>query len=221
MYTCIFCAFFNSHWSKYTMEIESYSQAKQDLFVLKALKYKREGTFLEIGANHPIEISNTYLLETRYGWKGLMIEQNPRFVQLYESERPNSEYIIDNAVTIDYNRALENYPRDMDYLQIDLEVDNMSTLNTLLNLNDSALKTHRFAVITFEHDRYRGDFFRTRDLSRIILQDLGYVLLFPDILFFEDWYIHPDLVDPRIISNKAITFMHESAALKYLDAILK
>ena len=88
------------------------------------------------------------------------------------------------------------YWDDIDYLQIDLDVDNMSTLNTLLNLNDSAMKTHRFAVITFEHDHYRGDYFRTRDLSCIILQDLGYFLLFPDVSWFgcavcEDWWVYP------------------------------
>ena len=181
--------------------LTSYSQALQDIFVLEALNYKSEGTFLEIGANHPIEISNTYVLETQFNWKGIMVEHDPQYLELYKLHRPKSEYVIGDAVTVDYNKVLEKYPYDIDYLQIDLEVDNMSTLNTLLNLNDSAMKTHRFAVITFEHDHYRGDYFRTRDLSRIILQDLGYVLLFPDVLNFEDWYVHPELVDQKTQSN--------------------
>ena len=202
------------------MDIQSYSQAKQDLFVLKVLNYKQNGTFLEIGSNHPIDISNTYLLETSFNWKGLMIEQDTQFSELYKVYRPNSEFIIGDAVTVDYNKALENYPRDMDYLQIDLDVHNMSTLNTLLQLNDTALKTHRFAVITFEHDCYRGDYFRTRDLSRIILQDLGYVLLFPDVLYFEDWYVHPALVDPKVISNRLTTFIQDSTAINHIDHVM-
>ena len=92
---------------------------------------------------------------------------------------------------IDYNKALENYPRDMDYLQIDLDVLNMSTLNTLLNLNDYVYKLHRFAIITFKHDFYRGDFFITRDLSHIILRNLGYKLLFADVHMYEDCSVHP------------------------------
>ena len=41
----------------------SYSQAAQDLFVLKVLNYRSNGIFLEIGSNDPIRINNTYLLE--------------------------------------------------------------------------------------------------------------------------------------------------------------
>ena len=95
------------------MDIQSYSQAKQDLFVLKSLNYKQNSTFLEIGSNYPIDISNTYLLGTRFNWKGLMIEQDTQFSELYKVHRPNSEFIIGDAVTKDCNKALENYPCDM------------------------------------------------------------------------------------------------------------
>ena len=113
-----------------------------------------------------------------------MIDQGSEFIELYKLHRSNSEYIIEDAVKIDYNKILEKYPKDIDYLSIDIDVNTMSTLCVLLNLNDSAFKTHRFAVITFEHDRYRGDYYRTRDLSRIILKDLGYELLYPDVYCF-------------------------------------
>jgi len=45
----------------------SYSQAAQDLFVLKVLDNKKGGVFLEIGSSHPIIANNTYSLETQYG----------------------------------------------------------------------------------------------------------------------------------------------------------
>ena len=199
--------------------MKSYSQAGQDLFVLNVLNHKRNGTFLEIGSNHPITISNTFLLEREYGWKGVMVDQHDHWTGLYKEHRPLSEYIIHDAVTIDYEKALENYPRDMDYLQIDLEVNNMSTLNTLLNLNDSVLKSHRFAVITFEHDFYRGDYFRTRDLSRIILRDLGYKLLYPDVELFEDWWVHPELVNPAIIEKPLVPFITYSKIIEHVIAI--
>ena len=38
-------------------------QAQQDKFVLNVLNEKKNGYFLEIGSNHPININNTYLLE--------------------------------------------------------------------------------------------------------------------------------------------------------------
>ena len=87
--------------------LTSYSQALQDIFVLEALNYKCEGTFLEIGANHPIEISNTYVLETQFNQKGIMVEHDPQYLELYKLHRPNSDYVIGDAVTVDYNKVLE------------------------------------------------------------------------------------------------------------------
>jgi len=41
-------------------------QAEQDKFILNVLKEKKDGFFLEIGSNHPININNTFVLETKY-----------------------------------------------------------------------------------------------------------------------------------------------------------
>jgi hypothetical protein len=43
---------------------KTYSQHKEDLFILETLKlYKLdESLYVDIGANHPTDISNTYLL---------------------------------------------------------------------------------------------------------------------------------------------------------------
>ncbi len=58
------------------------SQAGQDKFVLEALKYKKNGYFLEIGSNKAIYFNNTYILEKSYEWKGIMVE----FLRKYENE---------------------------------------------------------------------------------------------------------------------------------------
>ena len=55
-------------------ETETYSQACQDIFVLKLTKNKKNGFFVEIGGSQPIELSNTYLLEKKYFWKGFIVE---------------------------------------------------------------------------------------------------------------------------------------------------
>jgi hypothetical protein len=66
-----------------------------------------------------------------------------------------------------------------------------------------------FATITFEHDIYTGNYFDTQNISRKILTDRGYVLVFPNVSLlwlgtyaqFEDWYVHPDLVDMNYINH--------------------
>lgn len=53
---------------------QSYSEYGQDAFVLRRVyKSKANGTFVDIGANHPTIDNNTYLLELN-GWTGLAIE---------------------------------------------------------------------------------------------------------------------------------------------------
>jgi hypothetical protein len=191
--------------------MNSYSQSGQDLFVLAATNNKHHGYFLEIGSNHPSYNNNSFLLETQYKWKGLMVEYDKSFETSYKTLRSNSIYVIDDARVVNYREILDsnNFPTNMDYLQIDLDVDNKSTLDTLRLLEQRVFDKYKFATITFEHDIYSGNFFDTREISRKIFEKRGYVLAFPDVTVywngkhqpFEDWYIHPDLVSNEFINK--------------------
>ena len=140
-----------------------------------------------------------------------MVEYDSSFESLYKIHRPNSIYEISDARTVDYRGILDdnNFPTNMDYLQIDLDVDNKSTLDTLLLLNNTVFDKYKFATITFEHDIYTGNYFDTQAKSRQILKDRGYVLAFPNVSVFwlgsykpfEDWYVHPDLVDMEYVNR--------------------
>ena len=184
---------------------KTYSQAYQDYFIIKMTNYKQEGTFLEIGSNHPITHNNTNLLRTYYNWKGIMVEYDQSFETLYKNNCKNSIYIIDDARNVNYKKLLDdnNFPKKIDYLQIDLDVNNRSTLDTLELLDRTVFDTYTFATVTFEHDIYAGNFFDTREKSRNIFKNRGYVLVFPDVSVFyegkdcqfEDWYIHPTLIE--------------------------
>lgn len=198
-------------------------QAEQDLFVYFATGRKWLGNFLEIGSNHPITHNNTYLLESEFKWSGIMVEYLPDFLPLYKQLRPESIHIISDARTVDYRKILDDneFPTSMDYLQIDLDVNNRSTLDTLELLDKTVFDKYKFATITFEHDVYTGNYFDTREKSREIFLQRGYVLLFPDVSLlwegkicqFEDWYVHPDLVKPAVLALKT------EESLKYTEII--
>ena len=102
-----------------------------------------------------------------------------------------------------------NFPTEIDYLQIDLDVNNSSTLNTLELLNNTVFDKYKFATVTFEHDIYTGNYFNTQQISRNIFAERGYILVFPDVSVFwegeykkfEDWYVHPDLIDKELIEK--------------------
>lgn len=185
-----------------------FGQAEQDKFVLHVLKHKKNGYFLEIGSNHPIDINNTYVLEKQYDWKGIMVEYNPSFLQLYQQHRPNSAHVINNATQIDYKTLFESnsFPVNVDYLQIDLEANNGSTIRTLEKLDDEVLDKHKFATVTFEHDIYHTNYDNTREKSRAIFKKRGYVRVFEDVNNmginpYEDWYVHPSLVDMSYVED--------------------
>ena len=136
-----------------------------------------------------------------------MVEYDRSFLQSYINNRPNSIHIIDDATKINYKNifTINNVPLNMDYLQIDLEVENGSTIETLEKLDKEVLDTYKFATITFEHDIYRSNYKDTRQKSREIFEKRGYYSIFKDIhgdgYPFEDWYVHPDLVDMEYIKQ--------------------
>ena len=66
------------------------SQDGQDIFVLRTLDDKQNGFFVEIGAWDGIEFSNTYLLEKRHGWTGLLAEADPNALEKLKHNRPDA-----------------------------------------------------------------------------------------------------------------------------------
>jgi FkbM family methyltransferase len=57
--------------------LESTSQFLQDLWVLWSTHEKRGGYFVEFGASTGVTGSNTFLLENKYGWRGILAEPLP------------------------------------------------------------------------------------------------------------------------------------------------
>ena len=177
----------------------SCSEAGQDIFVICMLDGKKNGAFVEIGSQNPIEINNTYVLEKYFNWEGCMLEYNSKWAPHYDLFR-KSKYFIRDATKTDYSELFKSckFTNVIDYLSLDLEVNNNSTIECLENL---PLENYQFRIITFEHDIYRSDNKHTRERSREIFYDYGYELICADVknkgCAYEDWYVHPKLVDMK------------------------
>ena len=52
----------------------SKSQLRQDLFVLCEMNFKKNGFFVDFGATNGLDLSNSYLLETKFNWNGILAE---------------------------------------------------------------------------------------------------------------------------------------------------
>lgn len=159
----------------------SYSQARQDLFVMHMMA-GQPGKYLEIGASHPVEINNTYLLE-QHGWKGLSVEIDPGNQDAWKTTRKN-DLIITDALTLNHIST-----ERIDYLQMDIDPPEQ-TMQCMINLLATGC---RFSIITFEHDAYTGS--GVRNISRQILEAAGYMLAVPDVQCafgsYEDWWLDP------------------------------
>lgn len=180
-------------------------QANQDSFVLNALKEKRNGVYVEIGANDPFAYSNTYLLEDEYDWTGIGFEIVPELVDVYNDKRKN-KCIQTNAITFDYlNYFKENkFPKQIDYLQLDIEPSEQ-TLSALYKL---PLREYRFSVITYEHDLYaHPNNILIKHESMGVLKGLGYQMVAENVTDgdpnrpFEDWWIDPSVIKDFRIDN--------------------
>ena len=68
--------------------MESYSQFGEDKLIFDYFN-KKNGVFVEIGANDPILLSQTYLFE-RSGWTGILVEPLPHLAKRLRSLRPGS-----------------------------------------------------------------------------------------------------------------------------------
>jgi FkbM family methyltransferase len=80
------------------------SQLGQDRFVLELLGGMRNGFFLDSGAADGVNVSNTLLLETAYGWNGICIEPN---AALFAALVKNRKCICVNCCLYDREGAVE------------------------------------------------------------------------------------------------------------------
>ena len=182
------------------------SESFQDMFVLSMLNGKENGTYVEIGAGSAFYGNNTALLETKFNWKGVSFDIDESLVQQHNEYRTHN-CLLRDATTVDYSKLLPalDMPSDIDYLQIDCDPPAIS-FKVLLSI---PFEKFRFAVITFEHDHYTDPDNSIRDKSRKYLESHGYKLVVNNIApddwrAYEDWWVHPELVDPAILDKMTL-----------------
>lgn len=191
--------------------IKFHSLEQQDEFVVNVLNHKTNGIFLDVACGHPFGGNNTYTLEQQYNWSGFCFD-------IYDCEEIHkwSSYRKADFVKMDATtESMTNFLKEkfvqgtvIDYVSLDIDGDSIAALKRIV---DSGVK---IATITFEHEvTGRGE--GPRSQSREILESLGMVRLFedldhplrftgdsPDPYYFEDWWIHPNYVDPLVLEIK-------------------
>lgn len=79
----------------------SYSFNAVDLIINYLFKIKKNGFYIDIGAQHPISNNNTYLLFKK-GWNGINIDLDKENIELFNISRPNDinlNYAISSSIS--------------------------------------------------------------------------------------------------------------------------
>lgn len=72
----------------------SFAQEGEDVLLWRILdgSHQVKGTYVDVGCNHPRRFSNTAFFYQR-GWRGVVIDPNPRFAEIFRQERPEDVYL--------------------------------------------------------------------------------------------------------------------------------
>jgi FkbM family methyltransferase len=70
----------------------SFSQDAEDVYIDRFFRKKNSGSYLDVGAYHPLKFSNTYRYYKK-GWNGIVIDANPDVKQIFEKIRPRDIFI--------------------------------------------------------------------------------------------------------------------------------
>ncbi|MCY3674231.1 MAG: FkbM family methyltransferase [Paracoccaceae bacterium] len=109
----------------------SKSQFYQDLFALSILDFKIDGYFVEFGAEDGINISNSYLLEKKFGWNGILAEP---------SRGPQNELLKNRDVHIDFDCVWQSSNENVTFWE--LEFGSMSGMKTSLQNRTQIIGKH-------------------------------------------------------------------------------
>jgi FkbM family methyltransferase len=202
---------------------ESSSQLRQDLFCLIVNGWKESGYFVDFGATNGKHLSNSWILEHKYKWRGIVAEPNPRY---HEELKKNRKADIELACIWDESGELLDFidagelSKNMDIDVFDnhkrygkvIQVTSIS-LNDLLDKYNAPLfieylsidtegseyrilKALNFERFTFGCITVEHNQTKNRDLIFKLLSEKGYRRVLTDFSAFDDWYVHRSLALP-------------------------
>ena len=192
----------------------SNSQMFQDLFVIFYTNFKKKGFFIEIGVGDGIHLSNSYLLENKYSWEGLLCEADYRMFNKFYHHRKKSELIKtmvsdvckknvtfylaqdpylssphnvshSDQVTLPNSKCL-NHILEENSLNIEIDYISIDTEGTEFEiLKNFDFRKYKVKIITVEHN---FDFKKRKKINELLISK-GYTTIHKHLSHMDDWYI--------------------------------
>ncbi len=116
---------------------ETYAQCNEDLIVEALLRAQFIGAgrdmstvrYLEVGGNHPVQTSSTYLLYRAWGGRGYIVEANAGLARRLISTRPR-DVVIQTAVSDKFEETVSFHVHELDELS-SLSAENIKHFEAL------------------------------------------------------------------------------------------
>ena len=201
----------NIHFSK--------SQLAQDLFVLSELDFKKKGFFVEFGSTDGVSLSNTFLLEKKFFWKGILAEPAKEWQKKLNKNR--DVFIEKNCIWHSSNKILtfnqvgelstiddfsysdmhdkarikgKRYKVKTISLEDLLDKYNAPKIIDYLSIDTEGSEFDILSSFDFEKYKFRvitceHNFTSNRQKIYKLLLDKGYKRKYSDISKFDDWYV--------------------------------
>lgn len=165
-----------------------YAQSQEDLLVWEFFDHERQGVFVEVGANEPKKLSQTYFLE-KLGWQGVLIEPQPELAEALKRERPGAQIFQVACGAKNHEGEVDFYLAE-DHTQSACELGETNLMSVArvikveLKTLDRVLEQAGLSRIDFlsvDVEGFELDVFRGTDLARwqprlILVEDHGYDL---------------------------------------------
>lgn len=137
--------------------IQSFSEYGQDEWVLKHTGYKRGGFYIDIGTTNGKEGSNTYLLDTRFQWKGICLGSKMSNMSERSAKQHQGHIRTMHCPKREHSTRIDTI---LDQFEVPVFVDYLcvNTTHEMSIICGIDFKTYMFEVISVKHnyvDSYR------------------------------------------------------------------
>ena len=168
----------------------SYAQFGQDRLLYDFFEGKTNGTFVDIGAGEAIHYSNTYGLESQFGWTGVLVELDPiRRKDLQENRKALlfPDALKWNATSSNINEILAATNKThIEYFSLDVDGPELEAIKYL------DFNKYSFDLLNIEHDIYRPKNYIKRKKIKEIVEQAGYEYLIS--ISVDDFYVPRGIV---------------------------
>lgn len=177
----------------YNMTIHnSYSQRQEDILIDTFLKNKNHGFYVDVGANDPIKLNNTYRFYKR-GWTGINIEPHKLRFKKLSKVRPND---------ININIGISKKPGILKYYEMHPDVVSTFSKEEMERLKKDNIQVVNVLPIRVERLSFILDKYNPKEIDLLSVDTEGFDL---DVLESNNWKKYsPKLICVEIDKDKPL-----------------